>query len=49
MGKTLKKDVLVMLQTFFGKEQLLIESRQILATEILEYTAFEQFQPPFSG
>jgi len=42
MGKTVTKSVLAMPQASPGQEQLLIELQEILATELLEFTPFEQ-------
>lgn len=47
MDKTVTKGVLTMPETRPGKEQLLIELAEILATEILQFAAFEQVPNPF--
>ncbi len=47
MNKTLTKGVFAMPEMCSGKEQLLIELTEILATEILQLTTFEQVPDPF--
>ncbi len=47
MGKTLAKNMLAMPETRSGKNQFRIELQEILATQILEFAAFEQIPDPF--